>query len=35
MKNALVLPEYQELFDHLPTQYSHLYMAIDEQAGGG
>lgn len=30
-EECAVLPEYQELFDHLPTQYSHLYMAIDNK----
>lgn len=26
-----ILPEYQETFDGLPTEYSHLYMAIDQR----
>ena len=30
-EKASVLPEYREAFAQLPTEYSHLYMAIDRQ----
>ena len=26
-----VRPEYQDRFDHLPTEYSHLYLAVDRE----
>lgn len=30
-EGCTVRPEYQEKFEHLPTEYSHLYMAIDSK----
>ncbi len=30
-ETCYIQPEYQDQFDHLPTEYSHLYMAIDHK----
>ncbi len=30
-EGCTVRPEYQDRFEHLPTEYSHLYMAIDNK----
>ena len=30
-EGCTIRPEYQERFDHLPTEYSHLYLAIEQE----
>lgn len=30
-EGCTIRPEYQDRFEHLPTEYSHLYMAIDNK----